>query len=490
MNLFDNEARQFKFDVLREVSKRTFANECGENTPDILAKFLIPNTKANFRCCVYKEREVIRERTRLAMGNDPLLKEDVPQSQVVRVMEAACDGCTIKKIRVTDNCRKCMAKSCITSCNFNAIKMGTHYAEIDYDKCKECGACATACSYSAIVMTSRPCKKSCSVDAISMDDFGIVKIDEDKCINCGACQAACPFGAIEDVSQITSVIKAIQSEDEVVAIVAPSIQGQFDGATYGQIKESIKALGFSHIYEAAIGADAVAKYEAEELLHNMEQNKKMTTSCCPAFVNMAKLHFPKVYAEHVSTMVSPMVAMARYIKHHSPSQKVVFIGPCVAKKQEAMDTEVDFVLTYEELAAMLVSKHIWPESMEDTQEQQASIFGRNFAVGGGVSAAVNNYISEHNQEISVKAEYADGAMDCKKALLLLNVGRCNADIIEGMACKGGCMSGPATVEKNVKAKARMINENKQAEARSIVSTFSAYSFENINLHVHSTHEDQ
>lgn len=483
MNLFDNEARQFKFDVLREVAKRTFQGELTENTPDLLANFLIPTTKANFRCCVYKEREVVRERTRLAMGLDPMSAKKERESQIVRVMEAACDGCTIKKIRITDNCRKCMAKSCVSACRFDAITMGTQFAEIDYDKCKECGACVNACSYSAIVMTTRPCKKSCSVDAITMDEHNIAKINEEKCINCGACQAACPFGAIEDVSQVKPVIESLLSNEEVVAVVAPSIQGQYDQASFGQIKESIRRLGFNEVLEAAIGADAVATFEAQELLEHVEAGKQMTTSCCPAFVNMARLHFPKVYQNNVSSMVSPMVAMGRYLKHERPNRKVVFIGPCVAKKQEAMGSSVDFVLTYEELAAMLVAKHIWPQSVEVADDQQASIHARNFAIGGGVSAAVKQVLKEAENPAEVVCEYADGAMNCKKALLLMNVGKFNGQILEGMACPGGCISGPATVEKNTKTKQRMSSENQGAQQRTIQSTLDTYDFSTIDLHV-------
>ncbi|MGL5977924.1 MAG: monomeric [FeFe] hydrogenase [Erysipelotrichaceae bacterium] len=484
MSLFENEARQFKFDVLREVSTRKFMGELDATTPETLAHLLIPNTKADFRCCVYKEREVIRERTRLAMGEDPVVGAQASNpKQIVRVMEAACDGCSIKKIRVTDNCRKCMAKSCIAACRFDALRVGENSVYIDYNKCKECGACVNACSYSAIVETSRPCKKSCSVDAIVMDEYNIAKIKEDKCINCGACQSACPFGAIEDVSFVTQTIDLLVSEQPVVAIVAPSIQGQYDAATLPQIFESIKRLGFNQVFEAAIAADIVAWHEKDELLEYKEQGKKMTTSCCPAFVNMAKLHFPEVYENNVSSMASPMVAMAKYVKVRYPDHKIVFVGPCVAKKQEAMDTEVDFVITFEELAAMLVSQHIWPEAMEATLEDHPSLAARNFAIGGGVAKAVAAALLEDGCDIPVTSEYADGAFNCKKALLLMKMGRFTPDILEGMACIGGCVSGPASVEKSAKVKGRMAKENLSLKDSKVKTTVERWDFKDLNLHV-------
>ncbi|MEF9967131.1 MAG: 4Fe-4S binding protein, partial [Longicatena sp.] len=283
MSLFDHEARQFKFDVLKEVSKRAFLGKLNEDVCDEVANLLIPGKKADFRCCIYKEKEIIRQRTRMALGKPPVCVEHNNPRQIVRVITAACDGCSIHKIQVTDNCRKCMAKSCLASCKFDAIHIGEERAFIDYDKCKECGACKNACPFSAIVETQRPCMKSCPVNAISMDENNLALIDEEKCINCGACQSKCPFGAIEDMSWMVDVINELKGKNEVLAVFAPAIQGQFDNATLPQIKESIRELGFSDVYEAAIGADAVAWYEKEDAKKHIAQGQKITTSCCPAF---------------------------------------------------------------------------------------------------------------------------------------------------------------------------------------------------------------
>lgn len=485
MSLFSHEARQFKFDVLREVAKKGFEGNISETIADEIAVKIIPTNRAEFRCCVYKEREVIRERTRLAIGKKPnmIRKENSGPRQIVHVMEAACDGCSIHKITVTDNCRKCMMKACMASCKFDAMHIGNSRAYIDYDKCKSCGACVKACPYNAIVQSERPCIRSCPVNAVSMDENDLAIIDETKCINCGACQAGCPFGAIEDISMMTTVIEDLNAGVPVYAVVAPAIQGQMDTATLPQIKTAIRKTGFTEIYEAAIGADAVAEFEKDEILKHKEKGIKVTTSCCPAFVSMARIHFPTVYEKNVSTVVSPMEATARWIKKNHPEAKVCFIGPCVAKKQEAMNdwSVVDYVLTFEEITAMVLAKGIYPAEMEPDERDIASGHARAFAIGGGVSKAVLQACKENGNE-PVTAKYADGAAECKMNLLLMKVGKFNEDVLEGMSCVGGCVNGPATIESPNTVKARMAKENLALKDKTIKSTLEAYDFSDINLH--------
>lgn len=484
MSLFTHEARQFKFDVLREVAKRSFEGRINEDTIEEIATKLIPTHKADFRCCVYKEREIIRERTRLALGKKPnvIRKSESSPKQIVHVLEAACDGCSIHKIMITDNCRKCMAKSCLASCKFGAIKMGDHKAYIDYNVCKSCGACAKACPFNAIVQSERPCVRSCPVNAITMDENDLCLINEDKCISCGACQAGCPFGAIEDISFMKALIDDLNAHVPVVAVVAPAIQGQMGEATLPQIMSAIRQVGFSDVLEAAIGADAVADFEAKELLKHKEAGIKMTTSCCPAFVNMARIHFPEVYEKHVSKVVSPMEAMARYIKNKQDC-KVVFVGPCVAKKSEAMNdySNVDYVLTFEEIAAMILSKGINVETIEPDVKDVASAYAKNFAIGGGVSKAVVQSLKENNLG-SVTSKYADGAAECKMNLLLMKLGKFNEDILEGMSCVGGCVNGPATIESPTKSKAMIAKANIAIKDKTIQSTLDEHDFSQVNMH--------
>lgn len=488
MTMFKHDAKQFKFDVLREVATRAFNNDLEGDIPNEIAHLLINSSADRFRCCQYKERAIIRRRTRLALGQFPNQSpcESQNKKQIIRVVEPACDGCTIQRIRITDNCRKCMAKACMSACNFGAISMGPNKAVLDPEKCRECGACANECPYNAIVKTERPCAQHCPVDAITWDEHGIALIDEAKCINCGQCQASCPFGAIEDLCWMRPVIDELREGHKMIAVFAPAIQGQLDSATIPQIKKSLELLGFDKTFEAAISADAVAVGEHKELLENMEKGIKMTTSCCPAFVNLARIHFPEVYEKNVSTMVSPMVAMGRLLKKEYPDHKVVFIGPCVAKKQEAQseNSGIDYVLTFEELAAMLVAKHIYPSGVEADECEFPSMFGRAFAQGGGVAAAVLEVHKEEGYDTPVKTLYSDGCKECKKNLLLMKLGRLDCDILEGMSCVGGCINGPVIIHAPKVTKPKITKENLTTDQKTIQESMSVFDFSGVDLHRH------
>ncbi|MBR2762212.1 MAG: monomeric [Solobacterium sp.] len=488
-NMFSNESRQFKFDILVNICRQAFAGEVREDEVNAYARNLVSLDGPRYRCCVYKEREILRQRVRLAMGKMAREDQEPNPRQIIHVIDAACDGCTIKKIRVTDNCRKCMAKSCLAACRFGAISIGSERSEIDYSKCKECGACSRACPYNAIVVTERPCYAHCPVQAISWNDQNIAVIDEKKCINCGQCESACPFGAIEDISWVVPVIKAINMGAPIVAVVAPSIQGQFDDTSIPQVLKSVEMLGFKKCIEVAVGADAVAEFEYEELVEHKKTGKPMTTSCCPGFVNMLRIHFPKLYAENKSTTVTPMEAIARQIKRDHPDYGVVFIGPCLAKKQEAMEdySVVDYVLTYEELAAMLISKGINPAEVEAAPEEYPSVYGRNFAFSGGVAAAVAEAAKEHNDG-PYTAFMANGAIECKKQLQIIQAGKFNFDILEGMCCPGGCIAGPACISDAVTVKGRMAKENLTTDKKTIQRSLEIFSFENVDMEV-GVHQD-
>ena len=484
MPMSNNDARQFKFAVLTEICTQAYEGKVDEERVHSKARDLVSLSGPRYRCCVYKEREIIRQRVRLSLGHMADDSAEYKPRQIVQVIDAACDGCTIKKIRVTDNCRKCMTKSCLGACHFDAISMGTDRAQINYDKCKECSACANACPYHAIVVTERPCYARCPVDAISWDENNIAVIDDDKCINCGQCVDACPFGAIEDISWVVPVIQLLQMNVPCYAIVAPSIQGQYDAATLGQIKSAIKKLGFEDCLEVAIGADEIAYREAEELMKHIEKEVPMTTSCCPAFVNMLKIHFPDLYKNNKSTLVTPMMALARKLKAEHPDHGVVFIGPCLAKKQEAMEkvSAVDYVLTFEELYAMFVSKNIIPSECEEYENDLPSNYGRNFAASSGVANAVLEVIKEKGLG-EVSSELANGGKECKLKLMQMQNGNFKANILEGMCCPGGCLAGPAVIEPVAKTKAKMFKENMDNKDRTVLEAIHDNSFDGIDLEV-------
>lgn len=477
---FSNDAKRIKYEVLKHVAQLAFSGEL-EERKDAIPFEIIPGVSPSFRCCVYKEREIIRGRVRLAMGQSSEPGRET--NNVVDVITAACEGCPINRFRVTENCQKCMAKNCVSACPFNAITITGRGAYIDQDKCRECGRCASVCPYNAIADLMRPCKRSCPVDAITMDKNKIAVIQEDKCIRCGACTTQCPFGAISDVSYMVNVIEELISNCELYAIPAPAIEGQFgEHASFGVLRAALLDLGFTDVLEVALGADAVASHEAEELLENFKISKKMTTSCCPAFVNMIEKQFPNLIP-NMSDTVSPMLAASRYIKANHKGAKVVFIGPCIAKKDEAkrpLEGNVDYVLTYEEIAAMFEVRQINLESYDEAA-QDGSLFGKQFAQQGGVTAAVLRVLEERDTIPSLAAKKCNGAAECKKTLTLLKAGKLPEDFVEGMACEGGCVCGPATVAQPNVARVNRDKIIKRAEQINIGENLEKHDFSHVNM---------
>ncbi len=474
-----------KHEVLFEVAKLAFHGEL-EEKKDSLPYDMIPGPQANFRCCIYKEREIIRQRIRLAEGKSPSAGSN--NKNIVQVITSACEGCPIARFVVTDNCQKCMSKKCQGACNFGAVSMLKDRAYIDPNLCKECGKCSQACPYNAIADLMRPCKRSCPVEAITMDENNIVVIDEEKCINCGACIVNCPFGAISDRSFMVDVINLLKQEDKhVYAMLAPAWEGQFGShVSVGSMAAAIKEIGFTDMYEVALGADYTASSEAEEWSDAYNEGKKMTTSCCPAFVKMIRKHFPQL-TDNISTTLSPMAATARLIKAMDPEAICVFIGPCIAKKEEVLDSvslnAADYALTLDELVAMFRAKEIEPKSFNGNV-QQGSIYGKKFCISGGVTASVVESLKESNGNTDITVKVCNGAAECKKGLMLLKVGKLPEDFIEGMVCEGGCSNGPGSI---LTGRAANVNREKlfaQADNREILENLKGYEKYEFSMHKH------
>lgn len=473
-----------KHDVLCEVAKMAWNGEL-EQKRDEIPFNMIPGPQAQFRCCIYKEREVIRQRVRLAEGKCPTSGKDT--RNIVQVISSACEGCPISRYVVTDNCQKCMGKACQNSCNFGAITMGRDRAYIDPDKCKECGKCSQACPYNAIADLMRPCKKSCPVDAITMDENGIVVIDEDKCIQCGNCIHSCPFGAIGSKTFMVDVINLIRAGKKVVAMVAPATEGQFGpDITMASWKNALKAIGFADMIEVALGGDMTAEAEAAEWAEAYKEGKKMTTSCCPAFVNMIKQHFPMLL-DNMSTTVSPMCGVSRMVKAQDPEAITVFIGPCIAKKSETLDLNIqgnaDYAMTFGEIRAMMRAKDIELEPAAN-EYQEGSVFGKRFGNSGGVTAAVVQCFKEMNENIEPNVMQCNGAAECKKALTLLKVGKLPADFVEGMVCVGGCVGGPSKHKSEPEAKKARDILIGQADDREVKANLKQYAMDSFSMHRH------
>lgn len=477
----DENVIKIKHDVLYEVAKLAFADELEEKR-DGIAQSLIPGPTPQFRCCIYKEREIIRQRVRLAEGKAPGMHDD---GNIVQVISSACEDCPISSYVVTDNCQNCIGKACINACNFGAIEMGRHRSHIDASKCKECGKCAQACPYHAIAALKRPCKFSCPVDAISYDENGISVINEEKCIRCGLCIHRCPFGAIGSKTFIVDVIKAIKSEHPVYALVAPATEGQFgEHITMNSWKKAMKAVGFTDLVEVGLGGDMTAAYEAEEWAEAYKNGKKMTTSCCPAFVNMVKKHYPELI-ENVSTTISPMCAVSRMLKAKEPDAVTVFIGPCISKKSEVKDHAIegnaDYALTYSEIRAIMHARNVELEE-DDNSYQESSIYGKRFANSGGVTEAVLQSLKESDDEIAATVNKCNGAAECKKALLLMKVGRLPEDFIEGMICEGGCVGGPSAFRPQASFKKNRETILSEADERGIHENLDHYDMDAFPMH--------
>lgn len=490
---FDNQLLRLKHEVLTRVAILAKENKVSKEELEKIPYAMIEGEIANYRDTVEHEREVVLERAKLAAGymangKDAQELVDIDEEkQILYVIKAACDRCPTKKFEVTDACRNCIAHKCQSVCNFDAISYVEGRAYIDPDKCKECGMCNKVCPYNAIAEDMRPCKKSCPTGALSfnLEDFSAV-ITESKCVNCGACMSACPFGAIEDKSSLVKVVNRLTGKENIYAVVAPAITGEFGSkTTYGQVKNAIKALGFKDMLEAACGADAVTVHESNEFVERMESgNRYMTNSCCPGFLSYIEKMMPD-QVDKISGTVSPMVATGRYIKAKDKDAKVVFIGPCTAKKNEVLidsiKDSVDYVLTFEELVALFDAFEIDPTTCDDIIVDEASIFGRNFALGGGLTAAIENYVQEKGVNVDFKPIKVSGGAEIKKTMTMAKVGKLDGNFIEGMMCEGGCINGAAKIVSVMKAKAPFTKINQQSTIKSVLSNKVLEEYHGINL---------
>ncbi|MGI6065634.1 MAG: [Fe-Fe] hydrogenase large subunit C-terminal domain-containing protein [Bacillota bacterium] len=301
---------------------------------------------------------------------------------------------------------------------------------------------------------SQPCSHVCPTGAITCEESGLHKINHDLCVECGHCVNSCISGAIVARSEFAQVATMLLQSTihPVYAILAPSFVGQFGREVSPEIfKSALRSLGFTEVYEVALAADITTIYEAEEFVERMHQDKKfmITSCCCPAFIKFIEKLRPKV-ANLVSPTVSPMIAMGRMLKKKDPNCRVVFIGPCIAKKNEAkrpdLQPAVDCVLTFKETKALLEAAEIKLDgSLGRTEINDASHDGRIFAHTGGVTEAIIRAVRRFDPNITVKPVKGNGLKQCGELLREIEEGKIEANFMEGMGCPGGCVGGPGTI---------------------------------------------
>ena len=452
--------------VFTEVARMAYAGGDYSHAEDLPYK-IVPGDQPLHRESVFLERAIAGERVRLAMGlgirpiqtrtlmtdgmDAAAVAEQYYEPPLINIIPYACHACPTNQYKVSNYCQNCLAASCQKVCPKGAISFRNNRSYIDLEKCIRCGKCEKACPYNAIVHLERPCAAACGMDAIGSDEHGRAQIDQDKCVACGQCLVSCPFGAIVDKGQIFQVIQSILKGDRVIAIVAPAFIGQFGKhSTPGKFVTAMKELGFKRVVEVAVGADMCTIEEAKDFLEKVPAEQPfMATSCCPAWHSMVHKLFP-AQSKNISMTLTPMVFTARLMKKQYPGCKVVFVGPCAAKKLEAIRedirSDVDFVLTFEELMGMFQAKEIDFETIPESDVlNEGTAAGRGFAVSGGVAGAVENIIHQTNPDVEVKTARAEGLRECRKLMTLAKAGKYNGYLLEGMACPGGCVAGAGTL---------------------------------------------
>lgn len=471
----NNNAANIKREILVRIARLTLDGALKDEAHYIPSE-IEPKGSKPFRCCIYRDREILRMRVIASLGSsiedydehddkplsdyaDEALKREKPTLPILTVLHEACNACVRSHYMVTNACQGCFARPCMVNCPKKAITV-ERSAVIDSNKCINCGLCAQNCPYHSIIRVPVPCEDACPVGAITKDETGREKIDFDKCIFCGQCMRSCPFGAMMDKSQLVDVIVRMKNRDEggkdkrrVVAMYAPAIAAQFK-AEAGQLEAALLAAGFDSVYEVALGADVCADKEAAEFEERMKRgDKMMTSSCCPAYVRAVRVHSPSLN-ECVSETKTPMHYTAEIAKKDDESCITVFVGPCLAKKMEGLyDGLVDYVLTIEEVGALFIAKGIDIASMQKAPAAGdiPTKTGRAFAKSGGVAEAVRVRL---NKDTACRPFAINGLNKAGMKTLamygMMNEGKMptkedTPNLIEVMACEGGCISGPSVV---------------------------------------------
>ncbi len=462
MNTIYTETENLKQEILVRLIRAFFTENFEENVRMIPFDMRPKGYEVALRCCVYKERAVLKSRTLASLGiaiesddertllstyAKQAIQREKPDTEPLTVLQSACQGCVPSRTYVTDLCQNCVARPCVNTCKFDAIEINNGKAVIDPHKCKNCNVCVPACPFQAITKIIVPCENVCPVDAIAKDESGFAKIDFDKCIYCGKCVNICPFGAVHEKSQIIDILRKMKGGKKVIAMVAPAFMGQFS-ATPQQLHTALKEAGFSEAYEVAQGADITAINEAKDFEERLDAEAEfMTTSCCASYNELVEKHIPEIkpFVSHTKT---PLYYTAELVKKENPDAITVFLSPCVAKRSEGMQNpDVDFVLNFQEVNALFTALNIDIENCKPTEfKNKASKEGRNFPLTSGVINAVKASVHGNSDEIYpviINGLHKKSIQELKK---YAKEGYCEqGNLIEIMSCEGGCIGGNATV---------------------------------------------
>jgi len=417
-----------------------------------------PKDQQSLRCCVHKDRAVLKYKLMALLGYNVDDEEDELTSLreyamgayhrekttpvVMTVVDEACSSCQQGSYHVSNMCQGCEARPCAVNCPKEAITFINGQAHIDHDLCVNCGKCLKQCPFHAIIYRPVPCEEACPVGAISKDDKGIERIDYDKCIFCGKCMVACPYGAIMEKSHIMEIFRAWQHDKKVVALVAPAIAAQFR-QPLDKIYSAIRKVGFDEIVEVAEGAEHTIAHESAEWQERMEEGHKvMTTSCCHAYTELVKKHIPELQ-EKVSDTPSPMVYAGKIARERYPEAVTVFISPCTSKRHEAVFVDdVDYTLSFEELGALFIAHEVEVGEVEgEMPEVHACSLAQHFARTGGVTEAIRDKAGDalHDEVINGIDKAAI------RQLKQIAKGKSTANFVEVMSCEGGCIGGVNTL---------------------------------------------
>lgn len=461
MNNAERTRRELMIRVIKDFKAGTLAEDI-----DRIPIELRPRNENAIRCCVYKDRAMLKYRLMALLGFG--MEEETDESRqlkdyladaragknnpepVLSVCTVGCHGCVDSHVQVSSACVGCFARPCMAACPRQAITVVNQRSTIDRSKCIDCGKCMAVCPYHAIIRNPLPCEDACPVGAIGKGEDGLVKIDFNTCIYCGKCFRSCPFSTIMERSSLINILDVMESGRPVVAMVAPSVTNQFPG-TLEQLFTALRMAGFSAIMEVALGAELTTEHEAEEFFERMARGDRlMTSSCCPAWVEAAKRHIPDI-VPMVSSTPSPMAYAGQLARKEYPDAVTVFIGPCIAKRREAQsDPNVDYVMTFEELGALLAAMEIDVISLEPAKlDKPATSFARNFARSCGVSEAILQEIGAGSPDRpKIDGKFING-LDRKSVnlLKLYAKGKLPGNFVEVMACTGGCIGGPCSLAR-------------------------------------------